>query len=595
MRLSLFQRLLAPLIPLIIVVAIVIFIANRALNGSTQKLMGSVQTLEDGFQALLYAGEMSDAMKGFMLNPSNDSEKQRKIRADEKLQELMTAIKKRNVSPELLSALQRLSDADENELNPFENEIAALIERGKTQEALLRFQKEYAGKRSNYDSAVTDLLKVAKAEAHAEASAIDSSMKTAFVEIAAGLTLGMIGIVAFLGWLATTLSRRLGVLTTRFTTESDSVTMAARQILDTSQSLAQAVSEQSAALQETVASVEEINAMVARNASNAQKTKETVEASRHKFDTGKVAVQELHRNMDHIQTTNDQVVTQMERNNAEFGDIVKVISEIGDKTRIINDIVFQTKLLSFNASVEAARAGEHGKGFAVVAEEVGNLAQMSGNAAKEISSMLETSVKRVKGIMEKRSEEATALVSTTKATLEAGASSTRKCGDAFDSVMSDAGEINSLMQEITAASTEQAQGLSEVTRAMGQLDQVTQQNNSVAQRASNLAQALARQAETLKTMTKDLTVMVQGDQNGVHPRPEAKLTAAGPRTAATAAAPSKPETTATPAPKAAAPTPKKKKATKETVTAASEPKPAPVTTSSSGSVPSSEDQRFIDL
>ena len=59
--------------------------------------------------------------------------------------------------------------------------------------------------------------------------------------------------------------------------------------------------------------------------------------------------------------------------NKEIQEIVKVIAEIGNKTKVINDIVFQTKLLSFNASVEAARAGENGKGFAVVAEEVGKL------------------------------------------------------------------------------------------------------------------------------------------------------------------------------------------------------------------------------
>ena len=72
-----------------------------------------------------------------------------------------------------------------------------------------------------------------------------------------------------------------------------------------------------------------------------------------------------------------------------------LISEIGNKTKVINDIVFQTKLLSFNASVEAARAGEHGKGFSVVAEEVGNLAHMSGNSAKEITQLLESSINRV--------------------------------------------------------------------------------------------------------------------------------------------------------------------------------------------------------
>jgi methyl-accepting chemotaxis protein len=78
-------------------------------------------------------------------------------------------------------------------------------------------------------------------------------------------------------------------------------------------------------------------------------------------------------------------MNQINYSNEQMSEIVKVIQEIETKTKVINDIVFQTKLLSFNASVEAARAGEQGKGFAVVAEEVGNLAQMSGNAAKEIS------------------------------------------------------------------------------------------------------------------------------------------------------------------------------------------------------------------
>jgi methyl-accepting chemotaxis protein len=85
----------------------------------------------------------------------------------------------------------------------------------------------------------------------------------------------------------------------------------------------------------------------------------------------------------------------MHKTNENMADIVKSIAEIKTKTNVINDIVFQTKLLSFNASVEAARAGEHGKGFAVVAEEVGALAAMSGNASKEIAQLLDGSLSRV--------------------------------------------------------------------------------------------------------------------------------------------------------------------------------------------------------
>lgn len=79
----------------------------------------------------------------------------------------------------------------------------------------------------------------------------------------------------------------------------------------------------------------------------------------------------------------------MKISNKKITEITKVISEVAAKTQVINEIVFKTKLLSFNASVEAARAGDQGRGFSVVAEEVGNLAKMSGDAAKEISNITE--------------------------------------------------------------------------------------------------------------------------------------------------------------------------------------------------------------
>jgi methyl-accepting chemotaxis protein len=75
-----------------------------------------------------------------------------------------------------------------------------------------------------------------------------------------------------------------------------------------------------------------------------------------------------------INTTSTTLIEKVTDGNQQIVGIVGMIQEIGNKTKIINDIVFQTKLLSFNASVEAARAGEQGKGFAVVASEVGSLA-----------------------------------------------------------------------------------------------------------------------------------------------------------------------------------------------------------------------------
>lgn len=84
----------------------------------------------------------------------------------------------------------------------------------------------------------------------------------------------------------------------------------------------------------------------------------------------------------------------MKTSNAEVKELVGIINGISERTKVIDEIVFQTKLLSFNASVEAERAGEHGRGFAVVAQKVGNLAQMSGKAAQEISSILKQSIEK---------------------------------------------------------------------------------------------------------------------------------------------------------------------------------------------------------
>ena len=73
----------------------------------------------------------------------------------------------------------------------------------------------------------------------------------------------------------------------------------------------------------------------------------------------------------------------------------EIFHSMAEKNQVINDIVFKTQLLSFNAAIESARAGQHGKGFAVVAEEIGNLATISGTAAKEIELQLTESRKQI--------------------------------------------------------------------------------------------------------------------------------------------------------------------------------------------------------
>ena len=121
-------------------------------------------------------------------------------------------------------------------------------------------------------------------------------------------------------------------------------------------------------------------------------------------ETGKSIIDEMNAIVQDIHSGNEEMVKQVNNSNEEVEKIISIIKTIGDRTKVINDIVFQTKLLSFNASVEAARAGEMGKGFSVVAEEVGNLAKMSGDAAQEISAILDDSITTVHSIIERTKE-----------------------------------------------------------------------------------------------------------------------------------------------------------------------------------------------
>lgn len=300
----------------------------------------------------------------------------------------------------------------------------------------------------------------------------------------------------------------------RLSTSATQVSKTSSESENSSGQLSSAVTQQASSLQQTMASAEQISAMISQNADSASKAKATVEANDQATREGSNAVQEMVHAISEISATNDKILHQMESSNREFSEIVNIISEIGDKTKVINDIVFQTKLLSFNASVEAARAGEHGKGFAVVAEEVGNLAQMSGNAAKEITNMLTTSIKRVNSIVEQTKSRVEELVEVGRDKVSTGQSTANRCKSALDLLGRNAATLTAMVTEIAHASKEQAQGVKEINAAIAQLDQVTQQNSVVAQHSSAQAADLMGETSSLQQIVGELAGFVNGDGAG---------------------------------------------------------------------------------
>jgi len=191
------------------------------------------------------------------------------------------------------------------------------------------------------------------------------------------------------------------------------------------------------------------------------------------------------------------------------GRVVDTMKEINNSSRKISDIIsvidgiaFQTNILALNAAVEAARAGEQGRGFAVVASEVRSLAGRSAQAAKEIKSLINASVERV--------EHGTVLVD------EAGATMT----EVVDSIQ----KVRDLVSAISAASNEQAAGVTHVSEVVTQMDHATQQNAALVEEMAAAASSLKSQAQDL-VLTVAVFKLAEAHQSkqvpsvSMHPRP----------------------------------------------------------------------------
>ncbi|OBV38459.1 methyl-accepting chemotaxis protein [Janthinobacterium psychrotolerans] len=235
---------------------------------------------------------------------------------------------------------------------------------------------------------------------------------------------------------------------------TETITTASGEIAQGNLDLSSRTEEQASSLEETASSMEELTSTVRQNAENARQANTLAGAASDVAGKGGAVV--------------GQVVQTMESINASSRKIVDIIS-------VIDGIAFQTNILALNAAVEAARAGEQGRGFAVVASEVRNLAQRSASAAREIKALIGDSVEQV----------------------EVGARLVRDAGQTMDEVVGSVRRVADIMQEITAASSEQSAGIEQVNMAIVQMDQVTQQNAALVEQAAAAAESMQDQAMAL--------------------------------------------------------------------------------------------------
>ncbi len=222
---------------------------------------------------------------------------------------------------------------------------------------------------------------------------------------------------------------------------ADNLSAASEEVSSTSQSLSQGATEQAASVEQTSATLQQAAASVKQNADNARLTTGMAQEASVQARDGGEAVQRT----------------------------VQDMQAIAQRISIVDDIAYQTNMLALNAAIEAARAGEHGKGFAVVAAEVRKLAERAQVAAKEIGELASGSVKQAE-----------------------------VAGNLLKQMVPAINRTAELVQEINAASDEQAIGIAQINQAVAQVNSATQQNASASEQLAATAEEMSGQAAELQ-------------------------------------------------------------------------------------------------
>jgi hypothetical protein len=283
--------------------------------------------------------------------------------------------------------------------------------------------------------------------------AMINSMMAIILAVSASCMVG--GLILYALIINRTIVRRITQVASRLDENSHATANVGVQVAASAGDISTGTRQQSAALEETCAALEEMTSMIKRSTTNTQGARELGNQTKAAVESGSADVQTMNHAMADIKSASDNIAK-----------IIKTIDEIS----------FQTNLLALNAAVEAARAGEAGAGFAVVADEVRSLAQRCAQSARETAVQIEDSIQKS----------------------ERGVSISNKVAESLQDILGKARQMDSLINEIAQATTEQNQAISGINSSVSQIEQAMQSAASSTAGFVNLSTELRHQAEGFK-------------------------------------------------------------------------------------------------
>ncbi|MDD2973186.1 MAG: methyl-accepting chemotaxis protein [Lachnospiraceae bacterium] len=243
----------------------------------------------------------------------------------------------------------------------------------------------------------------------------------------------------------------------KISSSSDLVTNEADNMYQSALHLADGTADQSSAIEQLTASIQEITNQVSNNATGALDARNKVESMSDTVNENNDKMKELLQAMEDIKVSSNEII---------------------HITQTIENIATQTNLLSLNASIEAARAGEMGKGFAVVAGEIGNLANQSVEAVKMTSALIDNTIKAV----------------------EKGADIADTTAQASNDLADVAIDITEIMDTISEGSQQQSDLLQQFSSAVDQIATVVSRNTAAATESTGISEKLKVEASDLKEL-----------------------------------------------------------------------------------------------
>jgi len=282
-----------------------------------------------------------------------------------------------------------------------------------------------------------------------------------------GVFLLVIGGISVLIFLIRFSNRTMNSITAKLDLTSSNLVSSSNQVKSASESLADNTNQQAASLEETSASLQELESTVKETSNYAMESQKLSDDVKANAELGGRELDELEKIMATI-TTNSQKMESI--------------------SSTIEEISFQTNLLALNAAVEAARAGSAGLGFAVVAEEVRNLAIRSGNAAKEITQLLQSASSK---------------------TLE-GFEKNKVVNKRFDHILSQVKTLNERIQFWETTAKEQLNGVGQISEAMNTIEGSNHGNAASAEETTGIANEVLAQSHELEEAVKDLAKFWSG-------------------------------------------------------------------------------------